>query len=233
MYLRLFKINVALFLFLILSVFANTSAKSDKSKNSSDFPTSREIYTSIKTRNDQLTPDSYKADLQSPLINAQLKNLPKESRIFGKTPYVTFEFKKKEKTRLHIENVENYQSSFFSIYEDILLRSGMLLGLYKWNEYEKFIKEHQIFLTINPDKKKYVYKVKIEEKEALPGDYGEYYFSKDWDLLFSKYFINNKLSAEIDFFYTWQGNYRFVKKLKIKLLDKNPKREFDLVFKIK
>ena len=222
----LFYSNLLSFYFILL--YSNTSEKT------SSFPSTREIYTSIQKRNNQLTPNNYSAILESPLIDAQLKNIPAESRIFGKKPYVIFQFKKNQVPILTIKNIASYQASFFSIYEDILLRSGMLLGIGKWFEYKKFIKEHQIFLTINNsenqnEKNTYHYKVKVEEKEGLPGDYGEYYFSKDWDLLFSKYFVNKKLSAEVRFFYRWEKPYRFVNKLHIRLLDL-PKN-FNLFFK--
>ena len=86
----------------------------------------------------------------------------------------------------------------FAPYEDTLSKSGLFFAMGRYNTYSAFIKRYKMYWLKPEDFK---YKIKIVEKEALPGDYAVFYFNGDWILLKSEYYENNKVVATADLEY--------------------------------
>lgn len=195
---------------------------------SDKLPTSREIFSNLYTQGVKTTPPQFSASLKSKLVAAQLKRIPKDKLVFGKTPHVRFVFKQGKGFKIIIEHVDEYYKNMFALYEDILEQSGLYLVMGKKNTYSKFIGHYRLYWL--KGEKNLPHTLKIIEKDALPGDYGIFYATKDWKIQQSEYYEDNKKVAELLYEYSFQSNYTVVSNLTLNILKPSKKRKVEFKF---
>ncbi len=163
-----------------------------------------EIYSNIQTALDQRIPESFKAKITSPLVDAQFKQIPKDKITFGTQPYAELIFRKGVGVRLMVRNVDDYFSRLLSIYEEMLGQAGFMLTQGKTRDFATFNKKYELSFSTNNGTETVL---KIKERDALPGDYGLYYFDSDWNLTHSDYFEANVMKAQLKMKMEIQGKY--------------------------
>jgi len=174
-------------------------------------PDTKEIFSAISSFNNAHTPPFFMAQITSAFIDAQLKNIPKEKINYGSTPSVYLVFQKGRDVRIWVDNVDDYYRFSFSIFEDILHKSGLFMGINTYSTYPSFIRQYQIF-WIKGDELHPV-KIKVVEKGALKGDYGIYFFSELWQLTGSEYYENNQLTAVLKLKYVQNGGKEHIQSI--------------------
>ena len=191
-------------------------------------PTPKEIFENLKEAWDKKTPTHLSAVVSSKLINAQLKRIPKDKITFGKKPYVQFIFKKGLGFRILIKNVDQYYEHMLSLYEEMISKSGLFVTIDKSNTYPKFIGQFKLYWLKGTSN--FPNRIKIVEKDALPGDYGIFYLDDKWNILKSEYYEEKKKVGSLQIEYSDFKSYRLIKKLVLQFEDAGKKETVDFVF---
>ena len=182
------------------------------------------IFEKIKQANDRITPSQYQAEIKSTLIASQFKTIPPDMIIFGKRPYALFRFKKQSAIKLKVLNVQTYYETMLQLYEEILVRSGILFGINEFYDYPSFNKNHQVTWDSQNQK------LQVKEKEALSGNYAWFYLDDNFLMTRSEYYEAHKKVATAQFNWINQKKYRLVKTIKIKFIHQNKTQLLDLEF---
>ena len=183
-----------------------------------DEPTTREIFNNLQRANQKTVPPHFSATLSSKLVTAQIKRIPKNKINFNKKPIVKFVFKEGYGFRIVIEHVDDYYKNMFALYEEDLVRSGLYLATGDKNTYSKFIGSYKLYWL--KKSKDFPYRLKIIEKDALPGDYSVFYVKENWQIKKSDYYEDNKKIAELIYHYFALSNYTVISKLTLKIFKK-------------
>ena len=188
-------------------------------------PNPREIFHNLQSKWGERTPTQFLARVDSPLIKSQLKRIPRDRIEFGEKPYVIFVFKKGVGFRILIRHVDEYHQAMFSLYEDILYRAGLFATIGEKNTYAKFIGDYRLYWLRGT--KAYPRRLKIVEKDALPGDHGIFSCDSNWIVQYSEYYEEEKKVAAVDIRYQQINQYELPKTLNVQLFEEK-KRRFSL-----
>lgn len=168
----------------------------------------KEVFEAVQAAADKATPESLRCKVVSSLVDAQLRQVPKDKIVYGQIPFVEMLFKKGYGFRLMVRNVDDYFVRLLGIYEPILAQSGLFMTLDKRNTFAAFSKFYEFSWQAGDEA--FPNKVKVRERDSLPGDYGVYYYDKDWYLQKSEYFEANQLKATLKLGYLASGAYNLV-----------------------
>lgn len=191
-------------------------------------PNTRDIFEKLYAQAEKNNPPQFSARLESKLITAQLRRIPKDKINFGKKPWVRFVFKQGHGFKIVIEHVDNYYKNMLSLYEDILAQSGLFLVMGRKNTYSKFIGDYRLYWL--KGKKNLPHTLKIVEKDALKGDYGVFYIASNWQVQESKYYEDNKKVAELYYYYSSLSNYIVISNLTLNISQNSGEKKIAFSF---
>lgn len=170
-----------------------------------------EIFARMQKLADSTTPDEFRCKLTSPLVDAQLNSVPRDKVVFGTFPRAEMIFKKGMGFRLMVRNVDDYYTRKLGIFEDILEKSGLLVTLGRRNNWALFSRQYE--LTDMGADGTGGRKVKVREREGLPGDFGIYFLTADGAMARSEYYEENKLKAQMTLAYQAVGKSQMISTL--------------------
>lgn len=170
-----------------------------------------EIFARMQKLADSGTPDEFRCKLSSPLVDAQLNSIPRDKVVFGTFPRAEMIFKKGMGFRLMVRNVDDYYTRKLGIFEDILEKSGLLVTLGRRNNWALFNRQYELS-DLGADGAG-GRKVKVREREGLPGDYGIYFLTADGTMTRSEYYEENKLKAQMNLAYQTVGKSQMISTL--------------------
>lgn len=167
--------------------------------------TPAEIYGRMQAVADGTTPQEFRCKLLSPLVDAQLGSIPRDKVVFGTFPRAEMIFKKGLGFRLMVRNVDDYYVRKLGIFEDVLEKSGLLVTQGRRNTWALFSRQYELTdLGADGNGGR---RVRVREREGLPGDYGIYTLGPDWTMTRTEYYEENKLRATMTL--TWQPVGKF------------------------
>lgn len=156
------------------------------------------LFEQIKKHNQKKFGKKFEAELSSNLIKIQMKNIPKETIVFGKKPKLYLVFHQGKKPQFVLKNVSAFYTNFFAVYEDVLQKSGLFLGVDNYHNSQKFLKKYQIFDAKKTDQG---FKLSIKEKNGLEGDYATFHYDKNHQVTKAQCYEEKKLAAVVKFFF--------------------------------
>ena len=124
-------------------------------------------------------PESFRARVTSPLVDAQLAAIPSDKKTFGLVPSLELLFKKNYGLRLITRYVDDYYVRLFAIYEPMLEQSGLFPSEEKMRRYE-FAEEGTAEGNLR--------RIRAREKDGLAGDYALLQFGDRGLLLSTDFF---------------------------------------------
>ena len=196
--------------------------------NGKNLPTTKEIFNNMRSANQKTVPSHFSATLSSKLVDAQIKRIPKDKIDFGKKPIVKFIFREGHGFRIVIEHVDDYYKNMFALYEEDLVKSGLYLVTGNKNTYSEFIGHYKLYWL--KASKTFPHRLKIIEKDALPGDYSIFFIREDWQIKKSDYYENNKKVAEVIYHYLNLSNYTVISNLTLNMIKKKGKNKIEFNF---
>jgi hypothetical protein len=159
-----------------------------------------ELFGALQEAADRNTPEHLRCRIASPLVDAQIRQIPKDKIEFNATPYAELLFKKGVGFRLMVRHVDDYYVRKLGIFEDILEQSGLFVGVGRRNTWALFTRAWD--LSELPPDEAGLRRLKVRERDGIPGDYGIYFMSQDWVLQKSEFYEGNKVRATLAL--TWQ-----------------------------
>ncbi|MBN8215294.1 MAG: hypothetical protein J0L75_01570 [Spirochaetes bacterium] len=161
--------------------------------------TPAELFNALQQAADRNTPEHLRCRIVSPLVDAQIRQIPRDKIEFNAVPYAELLFKKGVGFRLMVRHVDDYYVRKLGIFEDILEQSGLFVGVGRRNTWALFSRAWEI--SELPEEGG-LRRIKVRERDGLPGDYGIYYLSADWTLQKSEFFEGNQIRATLAL--SWQ-----------------------------